>query len=76
MNAIRRKALNDIMERLAEIREDLAAVVEEEEGCRDNIPESLQSTERYERMEEVCDTLNEALDSIDEALNGIEEAAE
>ena len=38
----------------------------------DNIPENLQATERYERMEDVVDSLNDALEKIEDAKGHIQ----
>ncbi len=46
----------------------------EQEEYRDNMPENLQGSERYEKADEACDNLRGALDSLEEAINYIEEA--
>ena len=48
----------------------------DEEEYRDNIPENLQSSERYEQAEAACDAMQEALDQIEEAISNIENAQE
>ena len=74
MNRIRRKALNDIKDQIEMLRCTLEQLAEEEEEYRDNMPENLQSSERYEKADEACDSLNSALDSLDEAVEHIDEA--
>lgn len=74
MNKPRRKELQEIHDLLSEIREKLEAVKDEEEGYRDNIPENLQGSERYERAEEVVGGLDEALCDLDTVLDAVEEA--
>ncbi len=74
MNRIRRKALNDIKDQIEMLRCTLEQLAEEEEECRDNMPENLQGSERYEKADEACDSLNSALDSLDEAVEYIDEA--
>lgn len=76
MNRIRRKALNDIKDQIEMLRCTLEQLAEEEEEYRDNMPENLQSSERYEKADEACDSLNSALDSLDEAVEHIDEACE
>ena len=76
MNKQRKKALQDVQDRLDQIREDLETLTNEEEEYRDNIPENHQGSERFERAEEVCGLLTDALDSLDSALENIEQAAE
>lgn len=74
MNRIRRKALNDIKDQIEMLRCTLEQLAEEEEEYRDNMPENLQGSERYEKADEACDSLNSALDSLDEAVEHIDEA--
>lgn len=74
MNRMRRKALSDIMDKLEELKADLEALKDEEEEYRDNMPDNLQGSERYELAENACDNLGSALDSLDDAVSYIEEA--
>jgi hypothetical protein len=76
MNRIRRKTLNEIYDKLAELRDLLEEVKGEEEDYRDNMPENLQNSERYEIAENACDNMDSAVCSIEEALDYIESAAE
>lgn len=75
MNKIRRKNLQAIIDQLEELKcslEDLQA----EEEYRDNIPENMQESERYEKADETCDNLSSAVDSLEEAISSIEAAIE
>lgn len=74
MNKIRRKTLQEIIEAIESVKADLATVLEEESEARDNIPESMQGSERYEAADAACDNLDSAVNSLDEALMYIEEA--
>lgn len=76
MNRIRRKQLAELMSKMEEIIADLEALKEEEEDYRDNIPENLQGSERYEKADEACNSLDSAVSSIEDALSYIEEATE
>lgn len=76
MNKERRKSLREIQSKLERLGEDLEALKEEEEEYRDNMPENLQESDRYQRADEVCDLLQEALESLDGAYQNIEEAVE
>ena len=69
MNRQRRKALQDIIDQL----ETLLA---EEEDYRDNFPENLQNSERYERTEVICENLSDAVDEMEQAASDIEDAIE
>lgn len=76
MNKERRKSLREIQSKLERLGQDLEALKEEEEEYRDNMPENLQESDRYQRADEVCDLLQEALENLDNAYQQIEEAAE
>lgn len=76
MNKERRKSLREIQSKLESLGQDLEALKDEEEEYRDNMPENLQESERYQRADEVCDLLQEALESMDNAYQQIEEAVE
>ena len=76
MNKERRKSLREIQSKLERLGEDLEALKEEEEEYRDNMPENLQESDRYQRADVVCDLLQEALENLDNAYQQIEEAAE
>lgn len=76
MNKQRRKTLNQIYDKLAELRDLLEEVKEEEEEYRDNMPENLQNSERYEIAENACDNLDSAVCSLEEVLDYVETAAE
>ena len=49
-------------------------VCDKEQDCGDNYPENLQSTERFEKMEDALDSLNDALEKIDDAKSHIQSA--
>lgn len=73
MNKIRRKELARIVAKLEtlealrlEIKEELEAVHEEEQEAFDNLPESLQESERGQQMQECLDAMENALDDLEE----------
>lgn len=73
MNKARRKDLARIvakLELLDTVREDLMADLEsirdEEQEALDNLPESLQESERGEQMQEYIDTMEEILDDLEQ----------
>ena len=76
MNKERRKSLREIQSKLESLGQDLEALKDEEEEYRDNMPENLQESERYQRADEVGDLLQEALENLDNAYQQIEEAVE
>ena len=76
MNKARRTTLMKIQDIINTAMESLELLLEEEEEARDNIPESLQSSERYERADAACDAIQSAIDSLEEAIESIEEACQ
>lgn len=76
MNKARRKKLQDLMEQLETIKDELEKVQEEEEGAHYNLPESLQISERGERMYEAAESLSAACDDLEGVICYIEEAME
>ena len=52
MNKIRRKNLQSIIDQLEELKGSLEDLQAEEEEYRDNIPENMQESERYEKADE------------------------
>lgn len=78
MNNSRRKEIYAIInqlekakgtEEIENIISDIESVLFDEECARDNIPENLQESERYEMSDEACGNLESAID----ALNDIED---
>lgn len=76
MNKLRRKQVEDVNDTLAKLLEQLEALRDEEQEAYDNLPESLQDTERGDRMHDAIDFMESAIDSITEAMEYINEAAE
>ena len=74
MNKLRRKDLSRVMDKIQDVLSELSSLQEEEEEYRDNMPENLQGSERYERADEACDNLCSACDSLEEAISYIEDA--
>lgn len=76
MNNLRRKTLQDLYNIIADAKDNLDEVRDEEECYKDNMPENLQNSERYEKAEAAVDALENAICSLEEALDSIEEAKE
>lgn len=73
MNNTRRKTIKGIITKLeeleslkAEIQEELQGVLDEEQEAFDNLPESLQDSDRGEQMQECIDTLQQICDDLDQ----------
>ena len=76
MNKVRRKQLQEIIEQIDAIMGALEDLQQEEEECRDNMPENLQCSERYERADDACNNMNDAISSLEDAISSLEDATE
>ncbi|MBR2453373.1 MAG: hypothetical protein IKB35_00050 [Clostridia bacterium] len=76
MNKVRRKELQELYDIISEAKDRLEMLHDEEEEYMENIPENLQSSERYEKAEAAVSALESAISSLEEALDYIEEAKE
>lgn len=76
MNKARRKALDEVISKIEEAKELLENLQAEEEDYRDNMPENLQGSERYEAADAAVDNMSSAVDALDEAISSIESAQE
>ena len=75
MNKERRKALLDIMVQLEELKSSIEEIQEEDES-RENMPEDLLGSGRYERSEEASGNLSDAISSLEDSISSIGEAIE
>ena len=73
MNKNRRNAISDIYDKLIDIQSNLECSRDEEQEAFDNLPESIQYSERGERMEEYISSLDEALDYVGYAVDSLDE---
>ncbi len=76
MNNTRRKALEDIREKLVDINGDLESLRDEEQEYYDNMPENLQSGEKGQLAEQAADALDIAVSSLEDVLNSVDEACQ
>lgn len=74
MNNPRRKRIDAVMSKLKKLTAELEAIKKEEEEAFDNLPESLQETERGEAMQEAIDNLDEAISNLADATEYLQEA--
>ena len=74
MNKLRRKALQEIFDKLSDLREEVESLMQEEEENRENMPENLQGSERYEQSETASYNMEEAAEYIFSACESIENA--
>ena len=73
MNNKRRKEISKIVSTLEEVRDRLSEVVDEEQSAFDNMPESIQGSDRGCDSEEAIGYLSDALDSVESALEYLDE---
>lgn len=59
MNKARRKWLTDISDKLDGLATELTSVAMEEQECYDNLPDSLNDTDRANEMYENIDEIND-----------------
>ena len=76
MNNPRRKTIDKIIASLDDIKSEVSGVGEEEQEYRDNAPENMMYSEKYERAEEVAQILEEISDEIYEIVIRLEEVKE
>lgn len=76
MNNQKRKSLEVAVDLLNRASEIVSVVLDDELDSLENMPENLQASEKYERMEEAVDKLDEAIEQIDRAQDCINEASE
>lgn len=75
MNNRKRDKLKEAKILLGKASGLISSVLEEEEDCLDNMPENLQASEKYERMEDAISKLESAVEHIDNAQEDIDEAS-
>lgn len=68
MNNIRRKEIRKVKETLENLLNDIDMLKLEEEEAYDNMPESLQESDRGGEMLENIEYLDEAYSAVDEAI--------
>lgn len=74
MNKQRRMSIREAMDGLNVIKEDLESILDEEQEAYDNLPESIQDSDRGEAMSDGLYNLESAISSLEEATNALEEA--
>lgn len=71
MNNTRRKSLRKSIYYLDLAREIIDTCNDEESDYRDNMPENLQDSDKYNAADEACDAMDEAISSIDDITSAI-----
>lgn len=76
MNNSRRKKLKEAMSYLDMAFDLVDGARDGEQECLDNMPENLEYSERYEKMENAVDKLEDAISSIEDARDALGEAVQ
>ncbi len=73
MNKERRKTLQGIIDELESQKENIETLQEEEQEAYDNLPESIQASDRGAAMCENADDLSDAADSLDDVISALQD---
>lgn len=73
MNKDRRKRLEEITEQLQELHNELDELCCEEQEAFDNMPESIQNSERGECAQTKIDTIGDAMTDLESAIDNLTE---
>lgn len=71
MNRERRNRLMKVIEKLQDLRDEIEWLQMEEQEAFDNLPESLQDSERGEQMYENADNLEDAYSDLDDVVSDL-----
>ena len=74
MNNTRRKHLSDLQDKLRDIMSDLELLRDEEDEAYNNLPESIQLSEKGDSMAEAIDNMDEASSLIEDVISYIDDA--
>lgn len=74
MNKDVRKKIQDLIEQLDAIKTRVEELRDDEDNKYSNLPDSLQSSEKGEKMQEAIDNLDSAFGSIEETMDFLQEA--
>lgn len=73
MNKARRKWLTDTIEMLEQAKQELENISDDEQEAYDNLPESIQDSERGETMQENVDDIEDASSSLQDIIDQLQE---
>ena len=76
MNKARRATLNKIASTIAEAKDGLGMLRDEEQEYMDNMPESLACGEKYSIAENAVSNMDDAINSLEEAVSSVEESTQ
>lgn len=76
MNKDRRNRISALVSELEDIAARIAELADEEQEAFDNMPESLQQSERGQQSEEAAGILNDARDAAEDLVSNLGSAVE
>lgn len=76
MNKQRRRQITEVVERLTAIVTEIEIIQGDEQEALENLPESLQESDRAEAMQTSIDSLADALDLVEQLETTLNEASE
>lgn len=72
MNKTRRKQIEKLIEKVREIQQEFEDLKCEEEDALSNLPESLQDSEKGEKMQEWIDALDSSYSNLEDSVSELE----
>lgn len=76
MNKTERRKIEGFVRSLDSIKSELEEMLDNENCKFDNMPESIQESERGEAMQEAIENLESAVGSLEEAIDSLNEIVE
>lgn len=73
MNKARRKRLEKVLNTLQDAMSELEYIKDEEQEAYDNLPESLQESEKGETMQEYVDDIDSVISDLDSVISDLED---
>lgn len=73
MNNKRRKAIEEIAEKISQLERELTELASDEQTAHDNLPDSIQESEKGEKMEDNIDEINDIVYELDNLNNRLNE---
>lgn len=67
-----RKKLEELVAEVESVKSDVEDIQWEEEEYRDNMPENLQGSERYDKADNACTNLSDAVDALEDMLGTLD----
>lgn len=73
MNKLRRAQIEKLSGQLSDLKDEIDNILSDENDYHDNVPENMQSGERYEQSETAIDNLESAVSYLDDAISSLDD---